>query len=397
MMSIRTALNIVSKRLISAEDSLLNLMEKEELKFNRQLSKKFKLNNIGLDPIKKRKVTFPQDVLPKENIPLEWWYFTGHLEETKNKGKRKKQRFGYEFCIFKFHPSVLRIGPFPFSKIRTEPFLVFHFALTDKNSGEFYTYQDTGLKHPQKINYDKLQLGLEKTNLSFNKSFNLKSNNDLVHLNLKLIPLKKIVKHFEEGYSVMVKNPEQRTYYLTFSRLKTNGTLNFGSQKYNLSGLSWFDHQKMNLPHHSPLKGWDWFSIILDDKTELMLFVLKNKRGVVHQMGGTYIDQDSNAINLSIKDFKINPLGSWKSDKTKIIYPSEWEINIPKLDLSLRVIPAVKDQELERVMATPLAYWEGACDVQGSKGKKKITGLSYVELVGYDQRFWTKFLQKSFR
>jgi len=49
------------------------------------------------------------------------------------------------------------------------------------------------------------------------------------------------------------------------------------------------------------------------------------------------------------------------------------------------------------VMATPLAYWEGACDVQGSKGKKKITGLSYVELVGYDQRFWTKFLQKSFR
>jgi hypothetical protein len=37
-----------------------------------------------LDQIKKKKLLFPGILLPVENVPVEWWYFTGHLQSKGN-------------------------------------------------------------------------------------------------------------------------------------------------------------------------------------------------------------------------------------------------------------------------------------------------------------------------
>ena len=376
-------------------DAFIDWTEKEEIKFYNKLIAKSKTK---LDSIKERKLNFPQALYPVENVPLEWWYFTGHLED-----KTKKKKLGFEYCIFKFNPLALRFGIFPLSFLRKKPFLTFHCAITDKNNKSFTIFQDSGMVHHQDINYGELNLGIESSNLKLNlnkktNSFSIGSKSNDINLDLKLTPLKKMVKHYGNGYTVMYSHPEHRTYYLTFSRLKTIGKVKLKGKDYSVSGLSWFDHQKLNLPHGSSLRGWDWFSIMLNDKTELMFFVLRNKQGLVHKfMGGTYIDKNSKTINLSPQDVEIEVISNWISPNTNISYPSGWKLNVPKLKLNLNITPDVEDQEIKRMFTTPINYWEGACSVIGSKNGKKIKGQSYVELVGYDQRLSTKILQSFYR
>ena len=50
--------------------------------------------------------------------------------------------------------------------------------------------------------------------------------------------------------------------------------------------------------------------------------------------------------------------GTWKSDRTGAIYPLDWKIRIPSLNLAVK--PILKDQELA---LPPLVYWEGAVNV----------------------------------
>jgi predicted secreted hydrolase len=52
---------------------------------------------------------------------------------------------------------------------------------------------------------------------------------------------------------------------------------------------------------------------------------------------------------------------------------------VPALALDLEVRPVLADQELT---GRP-PYWEGAVDVSGTRGAKRLTGRGYVELVGY--------------
>ncbi|MEJ5298991.1 MAG: lipocalin family protein, partial [Armatimonadota bacterium] len=64
-------------------------------------------------------------------------------------------------------------------------------------------------------------------------------------------------------------------------------------------------------------------------------------------------------------------------------YPSGWEISIPGADLTLRVEPLVKDQELITTGTTGVTYWEGIVRASGSSRGRSVSGEGYVELTGY--------------
>lgn len=386
-----TILTILRRRFLNFSDKALERLEREEIKIYDNINEK--LNSKGrrtIDPLKKKKLDFPRDLYPLENAPLEWWYFTGHLED-----KKAGKRFGYEFCFFKFHPRPLRFGPIPFSILRKKPFLVFHFAVTDKKSKTFRSLQDSGIFHKEHICYDKLDLRLHHSSMKLDSGFILNTKNKIASLNLKLKPLKKLVKHFDHGFSVMIPNTEHRTYYLTFSRLDTSGRIKLKDKEYSVEGLSWFDHQKMTVPHKSNLLGWDWFSIVLDDDTELMFYILRT-RGGKRYFGGTHVDKYSKIRSISQNDAKIKVISRWKSPNTKIIYPSGWKLEMPGLNLSLTISPSLKDQEIYKFRSAPVSYWEGACEVKGKKKGRMIAGQSYVELVGYDKRLRGRLIKSWF-
>jgi len=68
----------------------------------------------------------------------------------------------------------------------------------------------------------------------------------------------------------------------------------------------------------------------------------------------------------------------WQSERGGR-YPAGWEIDIPSLDASFDVTPAMADQEL----ITNVRYWEGAVDLSGQSGGSSVAGRGYVELTGY--------------
>ncbi len=79
----------------------------------------------------------------------------------------------------------------------------------------------------------------------------------------------------------------------------------------------------------------------------------------------------------------MNVLDTWKSTKSKAVYPSKWRIEIPKLNLTVQGKSMLADQELNTSTAT---YWEGAVAFEGSLKQQPLRGKGYVELTGYADR-----------
>ncbi len=335
-----------------------------------------------LDQLEKKKLT-KNVLLPKPDVPIEWWYFTGHLESDAKK-------YGFEWCMFKIHPKAVRFGFIPLSFLRKKPFLVLHTAITDVTGEEFKYKHIAENIHPSQINYQKLEVELAGNSVKFDGDFDIKSE----QMDLKISPEKDLIMHFDGGYLMMDERTNSSTYYVTFPRSTVSGKIRLGEEEIQVKGECWFDHQKSVVPHGSSMLGWDWFSIMLDDNTELMLVTLRDKKGL-RKRGrvGTYVKADGKVVNLIKDDFEVKKLGTWHSEKTGIGYPSGWQMSIPQLELEIKVTPYLQDQEINSSLSTPICYWEGACKVEGTKQGKPITGNSYAELVGYDNRMITQVLR----
>jgi predicted secreted hydrolase len=214
-------------------------------------------------------------------------------------------------------------------------------------------------------------------------NIHLKASSEVHALDLTLTPLKPPVLHGEQGFSTKGNNPGQASHYYSFTRLRARGSLKTKGEILPVSGLAWMDHEfgsSIMLPDQS---GWDWFSVQLEDDTELMVFNMRKRDNTKERHFGTYVFPDGAKRDLKDMDVEIRALDTWKSEKTKAVYPSGWEITVRELDLELTVQPLLKDQELISEGSTGVVYWEGAVEVTGVKNKEKIQGQGYVELTGY--------------
>ncbi|MEM7353075.1 MAG: lipocalin family protein, partial [Acidobacteriota bacterium] len=128
--------------------------------------------------------------------------------------------------------------------------------------------------------------------------------------------------------------------------------------------------------------GWDWFSLQLDDGRELMVFQLRLEDGSVDPIShGTLVDIDGTTSHLSLADFTLEVLGTWRS-RHGVTYPAGWRLGLPGKSLELQLEPLLADQELD----VTFRYWEGALGVTGTAGDQTIGARGYAELVGYDER-----------
>jgi len=338
------------------------------------------IDPVKLDPIKKKKLVFPSVLFPKKNVALEWWYFSGHIHT-------KERSYGYCLTFFKVHPHALHLHGIPLHHNHT-PFLIVHSSLADQKRKKFTCEEN----HPKKqeIHYTKLYLVADDNRLIFDPKGGFEISCPAIGLRLHLQPQKPLIKHFQAGFRT--QHDEQRTYYLSYSRLQTSGTLKKGARTLRVSGESWFDHQKVNnIPSHF---GWTWFSILLNDNTELMLYTLQDQHGLIANAHiGTYINRQGKQRMLSSKDFHVKAYGHWTSPTTGITYPSKWRITIAPLDISLTVTPFFHEQEFKKTWKKPFSYWEGTCRVQGTKRKKRVRGNAYTEITGYDQGIGVKILR----
>lgn len=131
--------------------------------------------------------------------------------------------------------------------------------------------------------------------------------------------------------------------------------------------------------------GWDWFSIQLNDNTEMMLYLIRDASGKTISTYIGYIGPQARGFLLPASALNVTVLSHWRSSVTGANYPSGWKlkINDPKLQASLTLVPELKDQELVVYQSTGSSYWEGAVSVQGQSAGQVVQGEGYVELTGY--------------
>lgn len=133
-------------------------------------------------------------------------------------------------------------------------------------------------------------------------------------------------------------------------------------------------------------KGWDWFSLQLDDYTELMVYHIRDRAGRPSAFSsGTFVAADGSSTHLTREDFSLEATARWRSPHTGAVYPSGWRLAVPRLGLDVTVTPVIQDQELDTRGTTMIVYWEGACAVSGARAGRAVGGRAYVELVGYDR------------
>jgi predicted secreted hydrolase len=332
------------------------------------------------EPVRPGRVfQFPRDYGPHPEFKTEWWYYTGSLKATDG------QTFGYQLTFFRV--GLKRPDHKPRSAWQADTVYFAHLAVTDPKRGVFAFREKAqrGAMGLAGAKEGRLDVWIDDWRLwSLGENHHLKAQKDGIGLDLVLTPLKPPVLHGEGGYSRKAAASEVASYYYSITRLATRGKLTVGGRTLEVTGTSWFDREFSSSGLASSQQGWDWFSLQLSDGTDLMLYVMRLKDGSIDPASsGTLVDQEGQARHLTLADFSIKASGTWKSSHSQATYPAGWQISLPQEGYTLSVKPTLADQELHTGGSSPIIYWEGQANIQGTHNQQPISGQGYVELTGY--------------
>jgi predicted secreted hydrolase len=329
---------------------------------------------------------FPRDHGSHPAYRTEWWYYTGHLQAKDGRS------FGYELTFFRRAIPADEVKTLPSQWSVSELYLA-HFAVTDIKGHRFHFSEKISRAGLGKAGADESDVHVwiddwhAAASPDADASQHVAARDKDYAIALTLAPAKPLVIHGMDGVSVKGTEAGQASHYYSFTRLLTTGMLTIGNESIPVTGTSWMDHEFGSADLGKDVVGWDWFSIQLTDNRELMLYCLRRSDGSPDRVSsGTVVAADGHARHLRLEDFHIEATSSWTSPASQAVYPSQWHIVIPSLNLALDVRPLVAEQELRTSRSTQVIYWEGAVAVTGTEQGQPIKGDGYVELTGYASR-----------
>ena len=122
-----------------------------------------------------------------------------------------------------------------------------------------------------------------------------------------------------------------------------NGTLNGAA----VTGTAWMDHEWFTHQLDPDQRGWDWFSIQLENGTELMLFQLRRTDGSIDPFSsGTYIARDGRAVHLKRSDFTLAADRNLDQSPDRGALSGAMADSVPSQGVNLECRAALDDQEL---------------------------------------------------
>jgi predicted secreted hydrolase len=321
---------------------------------------------------------FPKDHGSHPEYKTEWWYYTGHLRTDDGR------RFGFELTFFRVGVTQGETK----SRWDLRHLMPAHFAITDVGAKQFRFYERLNRASPFTADaaVGKLDVFNEAWRATTNRdgSWRLIASEGKDSIDLTLRSNKPPAIHGENGVSVKALGAGYASHYYSMTALEVTGTVN-GAR---CSGQAWMDHEFGSSVLRENQQGWDWFSIQLDNDTEIMIYLIRRTDGTADvTSSGSLITSDGRVIHLTREQLRITPRARWKSPKSGATYPMGWRVELPPLNVTLTLAPLLEDQELVTRGSTRITYWEGAVDVSGSFGGTPVRGDGYVEMTGYDKAF----------
>ena len=352
-----------------------------------------------------REFVFPGDHGAHPGFKTEWWYYTGNLFTEEGK------QFGYQFTIFR---NQLSPSDADFARInQEEPVLMnpeeegardsewstnqlylAHFAISDVSKkdhvfDERYSRGTAGLAgasvDPYRIWLEDWEITRVKDSKASDERFQMRIKAEMSNgtaLDIVLNPQKPLVLQGEEGYDKKGGEDGNASYYISFTRMQTEGLLKKEGESLAVSGLSWMDHEWSTSALDSGQTGWDWFSIQLSNGYELMYYQIRNvDPDLAPQTTGSLVTPNGQKRDLDQGEVRLEVLEYWASPHTGARYPVQWTLAIPSEELEMDVITVFDDQE----MTVSVQYYEGALQVSGKFRDEAIDGNGYIEMTGYEQ------------
>ncbi|HUL14934.1 MAG TPA: lipocalin-like domain-containing protein [Terriglobales bacterium] len=329
---------------------------------------------------------FPRDYFDHPEYQTEWWYTTGNVKTADGR------RFGFELTFFR--EGVSRDAAKTNAWDVRDLYLA-HLALSDLDGGKFH--------HTERLNRagPGIAGASEKEGRVWNGNWKiawkggeqeLDAVSEEFSLHFKLRPEKAPVIEGVNGVSQKAEGAGRASHYISLTRLDTKGEITLHGKEFSVSGLAWMDHEFFTHQLEANQIGWDWMSIQLQDKTELMLFRIRGKDGTIGRFSaGTFVEASGRTEHLSASDFQMEPAGrTWTSPATGATYPMEWKLSVPKLGVELSVTTPLASQEMTGTSSVAPNYWEGAIELNGTKGAERIAGVGYLEMTGYDRAVQTR-------
>jgi len=344
----------------------------------------------GADDPRWRRVTeprpfeFPIDHGAHPAYQTEWWYYTGNLKADTG------EEFGFQLTFFR-----RGLDPEPAaraSRWATRNIYLAHFTVSDLGKEKFYAAErfsrDGADLAGATGNPYRVWLGPWQATGAGPEGMDmrLEAQGDEVAIDLRLQSTKTPTLQGDRGYSKKGSGAGNASYYYSFTRMASSGTLSVAGTTYRITeGVSWMDHEWGTSRLEDSGVGWDWFALILDDGREVTWAQLRRADGTVTASSfGTLTAADGSTTALSADQVSLDVLDQWSSPRSGADYPAEWCLTIPSVGLRLRVRPRMADQELP----VSIVYWEGAVEVDGEAAatngdEAPVTGRGYVELTGY--------------
>jgi predicted secreted hydrolase len=310
---------------------------------------------------------FPRDHFSHPEFKTEWWYYTGNVRTTAG------HRYGFELVFFRQaqqHDSTNS------SAWRIDDLYLAHLALTDIDSPSFRFYDRVNRAGPgiAGVSLDDARIWNGNWQASWNLATGAQTLTAIENgsrLTLHLAPRTLPIIHGENGISLKSETPGHASHYVSFPLLAAEGSINGAA----ITGTAWMDHEWFTNALEESAQGWDWFSVQMDNKTELMVSEMRY-RDRAPFVAGTFIDATGRSAALKGAEISMQPLDWWRSPRTGARYPIRWRITVPSRGITLDCVAAIPNQEL--AFSTAPVYWEGAVRYSGSH-----SGVGYMELTGY--------------
>jgi predicted secreted hydrolase len=323
---------------------------------------------------------FPSDHGSHDDFQTEWWYYTGHLLSA------DRHRYGYQLTFFRraIASEPVRRNP---SRWATRNIYFAHFAVTDEDHGTFRFSEkmSRGALGAAGAETGRLAVWIDDWRAHGNATGHvLHAGDEGRVLDLTLTPEKEPVVHGHQGVSRKGERDDQTSHYYSFTRMKSQGTLVLDGQAIPVTGLSWMDHEFGTNQLREEQVGWDWFSLQMQDHSELMFYQIRRQDGSVEPASaGTWIPTEGAGLALKREEVQIDVLEHWRSPQSGARYPARWRIAVPSVKLVVELTPTVSGQELVTQSSTQVTYWEGSVTVTGTREGRAVSGTGYAELTGY--------------
>jgi predicted secreted hydrolase len=321
-------------------------------------------------------VTFPRDDAAHFDVRSEWWYYTGFITGE------DQQQYGFELVFFKAYvPPAVRIGSVLPLEWVSNPLYFAHFAISDEAAQSHWFLERTDFPNFWAASARSDRYAVENGNWRAWGGLgehHLRAAGGRYQLSLDLSSDRPPVLHGLDNGGVVDMGQAGPGFYYSEPDLQGAGLFYVDGVRQIVTVTAWMDHQWGSWDLMGGFKGWDWFSLRLDDGSRVMLFDFRNADGSAQsaESAGTWIDADGTSQHLAYADYTVEVLDHWTSPDTGAAYPSKWHVTVPGHGLDVTIAVTFPQQEMT-IKLGPI-YWEGTVTVEGT-----ATGLGYVEMTGY--------------